>query len=146
MEFIEPFTQWSLIHFAGSFIITLTLGSLGLNISPLTSGGIVLGCGVGWEVLADQRFHHDPRGGDYYDLMWDLGGCLAGTAMLEYAEKYRRRHKPSPAEFQFHPVIPRSLHSTAWGKWYKFTGNQIGNQISSAADSSLISPQLVQTK
>lgn len=107
------------MHFAGSLILTLTFGSLNIPISPITAGGITFGCGVGWELVADQRFRDDPRGGDYYDLMWDLGGTVLGTALLNYSDQYHQRHKLTPADIQFRPMMPRTAQTTGWSKWYR---------------------------
>jgi hypothetical protein len=118
MHFIDPFNSWSLVHFTGSLLLTMTIGSLNIQISPFVSGGMVLGSGLGWELVADGRFRNDPRGGDYYDLMWDLGGTLLGSAILQTTHHYRRTHQLSPTDIQFHPMMPSSASGSQWWGWY----------------------------
>jgi hypothetical protein len=118
MSFIDPFNSWSLVHFAGSLLLTLTLGSLNIHMTPFFSGGLVFGSGMGWELVADGRFRNDPRGGDYYDLMWDLGGVALGTTLVQSTSKYRRTHNLSHSDLQFHPLIPSSVSGSNWPGWY----------------------------
>lgn len=116
MEFMDAYNSWSLTHLLGSFLLTLTLGYIQPQIDPLMSGAIVIGAGAGWEVIVDQSLRwNDPRGGDYYDLMWDIAGSALGVAILEATKRYnlsRRARSPdfslrSDSEAQF----LRSLYS-----------------------------------
>jgi len=93
MTFLDAFNGWSALHLLGSFILTATLGTAGLG--PLQVGLISFGLGASWEIVADQELRlNDPRGGDYYDLLWDFAGCAAGVLALELsADTYR----PSPS-------------------------------------------------
>ena len=89
MTFLDAFNGWSALHLLGSFILTTTLGTTSLG--PIQVGLISFGLGAGWEILADQELRlNDPRGGDYYDLLWDFAGCAAGALALELtADTYR---------------------------------------------------------
>ena len=87
MTFLDVFNGWSALHVLGSFILTTTLGTL--NLGPLQVGLISFSVGAGWEVMADQTLRiNDKRGGDYYDLLWDLAGCMAGVAALGLSGKW----------------------------------------------------------
>ncbi len=91
MSFMDAVNYWSALHLAGSFILTVTLGSLNIAVGPTMSGGVILSLGIGWEVIVDQELKlNDARGGDYYDVCWDLAGCALGTAFLKATEDYRK--------------------------------------------------------
>ena len=87
MTFLDVFNGWSALHLLGSFILTTTLGTTSLG--PLQVGLISFGLGAGWEVVMDQELRiNDQRGGDYYDILWDLAGCAAGVAALGLSGKW----------------------------------------------------------
>lgn len=115
MEFMDAYNSWSLTHFLGSFLLTLTLGYIQPQIDPLMSGAIVIGAGVGWEVVIDQSLRwNDPRGGDYYDLMWDVAGSALGVAILEATKRNnlsRRTRSPDIGlRFDNEARFPRNPH------------------------------------
>ena len=81
MTFLDAFNGWSALHLLGSFILTTTLGTTSLG--PIQVSLISFGLGTTWEIVADQELRiNDPRGGDYYDLIWDFAGCAAGALVL----------------------------------------------------------------
>jgi len=111
MAFLDAFNYWSVLHLLGSFVFTVTLGSLNLPLGPISSGSIVLGMGAGWEMVADQALRlNDKRGGDYYDVAWDLAGCALGAALLEASDKYHLRHTPRDFSVRCAPN-PNGLYS-----------------------------------
>lgn len=102
MAFLDAFNSWSVLHLLGSFIFTLTVGSLNLPLSPMGSGSVVLSLGTGWELVADQALRlNDKRGGDYYDVAWDFAGCALGTALLEVSRNYHEHHAPRDFGFKW---------------------------------------------
>jgi len=115
MTFLDAFNGWSALHLLGSFILTTALGTTSLG--PLQVGIIGFGLGASWEVVADQELRlNDPRGGDYYDLLWDFAGCAAGVLALELsADSYRPK---SPLRLQLPPMRdpPASLGSVRYRK------------------------------
>jgi hypothetical protein len=95
MTFLDAFNGWSALHLLGSFILTTTLGTTSLG--PLQVGLISFGVGAGWEVMADQTLRvNDERGGDYYDILWDLAGCAAGVAALGLSGKWHADYAAPP--------------------------------------------------
>jgi len=82
MKLLDPFNKWSIIHGSGCMFLTLIL-SYHVGINKWIAAGLVLLVAVLWELIADDVLRwNDPRGGDYYDILWDLAGCLAAVLML----------------------------------------------------------------
>ncbi|MFH1861513.1 MAG: hypothetical protein ABH878_01770 [bacterium] len=93
MHFLDAFNYWSLLHCIGSCVMTITIGTVNVNVSPAASGLMVMGLGTSWEVVADETLRwNDIRGGDYYDLIWDFAGCAVGVLVLSSARQYRANY------------------------------------------------------
>jgi hypothetical protein len=100
MSFLDAANYWSAAHLVDCFLFTVALGSLNINLSPLASGGIVFGGGLSWELMADGAFRiNDRRGGDYYDVAWDLAGSALGVALLHFTREYHQHPPPNYYEF-----------------------------------------------
>lgn len=115
VEFIDTYNYWSVMRLMGSFLMTMTLGYVAPQFNPLKAGCFVLSGGVGWEVVVDQTFRwNDRRGGDFYDVLWDLTGCALDTAVLMSTEKrYRAQYLNhiSPGTHSIRSSPPRSNNS-----------------------------------
>ncbi|RJP78891.1 MAG: hypothetical protein C4524_05960 [Candidatus Zixiibacteriota bacterium] len=134
MAFMDPFNYWSALHLIGSFVLTLTLGSLDLPVSPAGSGLLVFGAGAAWEAVADGALLvNDPRGGDLYDLAWDLAGCAAGWALLEAGRDYRQSLRPRNYGFTARNLRPGAAPSADFRPALRFPAPHSALPLTGAA-------------
>ena len=78
IAFRDSRNPWSYVHALGCYGLALSMGLLGL--SPWGAAAVTLALGGLWELGDCLLDCMDPRGGDWYDLLWDAAGC-AGAAL-----------------------------------------------------------------
>lgn len=81
MAWRDKCNAWSWVHLFGSFTLVTIL--TGFRIPILLSCMIVFVLGIIWEYLIDgYLIFGDKRGGDFFDLIFDLVGCLSALFIL----------------------------------------------------------------
>lgn len=122
VEFLDPLNAYSMVHAWGGFLLTLALGCPLIGLSPYESGTVSLAAGISWEITdATAAFPwNDPRGGDFYDLLWDAAGSAAAVLLIKQVGKAKRRKErynqiaPDWIELRDHVEIPEETRP--WSK------------------------------